>query len=111
MLQKFFVVTLVLSVVFGAWNMGMAASDPVKNFEQSLHKLVNQCEKSLKKATSIGEMDAMALHCDASVFSLLAALEQALGYPVEFERFDICVYNKKVDYEACFDPIIISGGS
>jgi len=88
-----------------------AGQDPIAKFEKSLDKLVRKCVKELEKADSAGEMDAIAARCEAGVFSLLAQLEEALGHSVDFTPFDVCVTNEALGYTACFDPIIIDGGS
>ena len=103
---------LLLAGLFaGVDGMAGNADKAIAKFEKKLDKLVGQCVKQLEKANSAGDMDEIAQDCEEDVFELLADLEEELGHEIDFESFYICVYNANVGHEACFDPIIITGGS
>lgn len=104
-------VLLLAGVIASTDGFAANPSNALAKFEKKLDTLIDQCTKELQKADSVAEMNEIATECDADVFGLLADLEEELGHDVAFEPFLVCVTNTDVQYTACFDPIIITGGS
>jgi len=110
MLRKGAVIA-VLAVLVACAFPGLAKNDEayIAAANRAIEFVVQFATDRIEAADSYAEMVFWANWADAHVAWILAWLERKIG-PVEYEVYEVTVYNEKVGRSITFDPIHVIGG-
>ncbi len=110
MLRKGAVIA-VLAVVVACALPGLAKSDQgyIAAANRAIELVVQVATERIQAADTYAEMLFWANWADRQVARILTLLERKIG-PVEYETFEVTVYNEKVGKSVTFDPIHVIGG-